>query len=81
MERGSRWRFWVEAALAGLSGFMFALTLVWRDWIEGIFGADPDAGSGLVEWLVVLVLLVVCLFFSWLARAELRRVQPTADGG
>ena len=29
---------------------MFVLTLVWPDWIEGIFGADPDGGNGSAEW-------------------------------
>ena len=73
-----RGRFWVEAALGCLSGFLGLLTLVWRDWIEGVFGWDPDKHSGSVEWLVVVVLLALAVVLGGLARREARRrTAPT----
>jgi hypothetical protein len=65
-------RFWLRTALAGLSGFLFALTLVWPDWIEEVFGVDPDRHSGALEWGLVFALLVTTLAFAAAARAEWR---------
>jgi hypothetical protein len=66
-------RFWIEAALALVSGFLFLLTSVTPDWIERVFGVEPDAGSGAVEWGIVTVLALVTLAFVALARREWRR--------
>jgi len=74
-----RVRFWTEAALAALSGVLFVVTIFWKEWIEAIFGVDPDRHSGSLEWAVVTVLLVVTLLFGALARAEWRR--PASAGG
>ena len=73
-----RTRFWIEAALAGVSGLLFVLTLITREWIEAISGWDPDGGSGSLEWALVAVLLVVTLVFTLLARSERKRAQGTA---
>ena len=43
-------RFWIESVIGAVALAMFVLTLVWPDWIEGIFGADPDGGNGSAEW-------------------------------
>ncbi|HEX7581452.1 MAG TPA: hypothetical protein VF321_00070 [Gaiellaceae bacterium] len=74
-----RTRFWIESALAGASAFLFALTLVWKDWIEAIFGVDPDHSSGAIEWAIVAALLVVTLVATLLARAERRRAYRGAS--
>jgi len=63
-------RFWIEAALAGGSGFLFLLTLVSREWIELVFGAGADGGSGALEWAIVLALMASTAVFGLLARAE-----------
>src|SRR2546423_929222 len=41
-----RTRFWIEAGLASLTTLLLLLTLVRRDWIEAMFGIDPDNYSG-----------------------------------
>jgi DMSO/TMAO reductase YedYZ heme-binding membrane subunit len=66
-------RFGIEAAFACASALLFVLTLVWRDWIEVIFGVDPDRGSGTTEWAVVAALLLATLVGTLVARAEFRR--------
>jgi hypothetical protein len=73
MSRRVRNRFWVEIALTLFTAGLFVLTLVEREWIELVFGVEPDRGSGSLEWAIVAVLLVVTILFAWLARAEWRR--------
>jgi hypothetical protein len=67
-------RFWIEIGLAVASGFLLALTLVTREWIELVFGVDPDGGSGALEWLIVACLALLTLLFSAFARHEHRRL-------
>jgi hypothetical protein len=45
-----RARFWAEAVLAWLSGFLAVLTLFWRNWIEAVTRTDPDRRNGSLEW-------------------------------
>jgi hypothetical protein len=73
MVRHAGARFWIEAVLAALTGFLFFLTLVWRDWIEALFKVDPDGGDGSLEWAIVGVLLAASITLSVMARAEWRR--------
>jgi len=71
-----RKRFWIEAAL-GLAGLALAvLTLAWPEWIEEIFGIEPDGGNGAAEWGIVLALLVAAAALGWSARREWRRTAP-----
>ena len=72
VDRRVRTRFWVEAALAALTGALFVLTLFWHDWLEA-FGFDPDNHNGTVEWLIVVALFVLCVVFAFSARVEWRR--------
>jgi hypothetical protein len=72
-----RTRFWLEAILAALSTGLFILTLLSRNWIEIVFGVDPDNSSGSLEWLIVAALLVASIVFVAMARAEWRRPQTS----
>jgi len=65
--------FWVESGLALLSSSLLLLTLVWPDWIEAIFGIDPDNHNGAAEWLITAALVAVTLTSILLARMEWRR--------
>jgi DMSO/TMAO reductase YedYZ heme-binding membrane subunit len=58
-----------------LTGVLAIVTLFWRDWIEAIFGIDPDKGNGAAEWLSVLILLIVSLALAAVARIEWRRAR------
>ncbi|MFF0431562.1 ABC transporter permease [Streptomyces sp. NPDC004327] len=74
--RALRPRFWVEVVLGSLSAVLLVITLVRRDWIEIVFGVDPDAGSGALEWLVVAITALVAVGCAVGARLEWRRTHP-----
>ncbi len=59
-----RKRFWIEAGLAVVSGFLLLLTLVNSEWIEASFRVDPDGGNGSLEWLIVAALLATTVAFG-----------------
>lgn len=69
-----RIRFWFEAVTGALAGLLGLLTLGWRDWIEAVFGVDPDQHNGTVEWVIVAGLLVVALALGGLAAIDRRRL-------
>jgi hypothetical protein len=72
MKPQRRARFRVEATLAGLSAALFALTLVFPEWIEATTGLEPDAGSGALEFVISGALLLVAVGLSLLARRDHR---------
>ena len=77
MKSTVRARFWLEAALASLCGFLAVLTLFWRDWIEALTGFDPDHHNGSFEWLIVAGLFAGLRASSGVAaRGEWRRPRP-----
>jgi hypothetical protein len=78
MKRQLGLRFWVESILAGFTAFLVVLTLAWHDWIEGIFGFDPDHHNGSFEWELVIVCAVVTVASSLLARRDWRRARLRA---
>jgi hypothetical protein len=71
-----RKRFYVELALAVLTGALTILTLITREWIEAVTGWDPDGGNGSLEWLIVVVFGVACAALSITAWRESTRTQP-----
>ncbi|MER5207753.1 ABC transporter permease [Streptomyces sp. NPDC002825] len=75
MMRNVRLRGRIETIAACLSGLLFLLTAIWPDWIERVFEAEPDQGSGALEWVIVGVALCATIVFSLLARAEYRRAR------
>jgi hypothetical protein len=73
MLQKARVRFWIEVILAAVTAALLLLTLISREWIEEVFGVEPDAGSGALEWAIVIALAVAMVAFSLLARAEWKR--------
>ena len=71
-------RFWIEAGLAVVSGFLLLLTLVNSEWIEASFRVDPD-GEWLREWLIVAALLATTVAFGLLAREERLATQGSGE--
>ena len=73
--RVSKIRVWLETGTAVFAGLLGILTVFWHDWIETVFGVDPDHGNGSAEWLVVLALAVVTVALAVGARHEWRRAH------
>jgi hypothetical protein len=73
--RGLGAAFWAEAVLSGVGTFLGLLTIVWHDWIERVFGVDPDHGNGSAEWTAVAMLLVIAVVAGALARRGWRRAH------
>jgi hypothetical protein len=73
MRRAVRIRFWIEVTLGFLTASLSVLTLISREWIELVFGVDPDGGDGSLEWAIVTLLLLATAVLSWFARVEWRR--------
>lgn len=71
--RNLRIRFWVEVALAVVAGGLGVLTLVTREWIELLFGVDPDKGSGALEWAIVIALFVASAALALIAVWDRKR--------
>ena len=71
----------IEVVLAAILGIATILTAVWPEWIEGLFGFDPDGGNGTTEWWIVLVLAVITVAVAALARHDLRVVRRRTSIG
>lgn len=72
-------RFQIEVALAALSAFLLVVTLIWKDWLEIVFGIDPDRGSGELEWVIVGLSALAALIFGALARADWKLMRASTD--
>ena len=75
-DRSVRVRFWLELVCGLLGAVLFGVTLLTREWIELIFGVDPDNGSGALELAIAIGLLAVSIVSGLLAVREWRRPQP-----
>ena len=79
MSSKARSRFWIETTLAVCTAALFVVTLVSREWIEFVFGVDPDGGSGALEWGIVAILLVSSVILTLMARVEWKRRVAVAS--
>jgi len=74
-------RFWVELAAGILSALMLVIASVWPQWIEAVFGVDPDGGTGEAEWGVAVGLCAFTLLMFVAARREWKRAASTGSLG
>jgi membrane protein DedA with SNARE-associated domain len=74
-------RFWGWLALAAVSAGLWAGTLAWPSWIEVVFRADPDLGSGWLERAIVVAALAVIVACSAGARRRWQRPSRRAVAG
>jgi len=81
MTTGMRRRGWIELGLAIVSAAVLVLTLAMPDWIEEVFGVEPDAGSGSLEALIAIALAVATIAFALGARREVVRARAAPEPG
>ena len=74
-----RIRFRIEVALAVIAAGLAVLTLISGEWIEVIFGVDPDKGSGALEWAITLGFAVAAVAVALIARWERRRLVASSS--
>jgi hypothetical protein len=67
--------FWIKVAVASLCATLLLLTLVWHDWIEIVFGVDPDGGSGLTEWAITAAVTLAAVGCGASALVDWRRAH------
>ena len=75
----TRRRFLIETALAVASAALLLLTLISKEWIELLFGVDPDGGSGTLEWAIVAALVAMTVAFGALARRDRPRPEEAVE--
>lgn len=68
-------RFWAEIAVSVIAIAATVLTLIVPQWIERVFGIDPDRGSGALEWIIVGFLAAVAVLALALAWGEKRTLH------
>jgi hypothetical protein len=73
--------FWWEIVGAALSVGLLIATLIVPNWIEVVFGVDPDAGSGALERWIVIALAATTLLSLVLAGREWWRAPRRAVPG
>ncbi len=66
---------WAALLGGGLSAALTVVSLISRDWIEFLFGLDPDGGDGGLEWGIVVVTAVTAIMCFWWARVEWQRAR------
>jgi hypothetical protein len=78
MRYNLRSTFWIKTVVASVAAALTIVTVLWRDWIEQLFGIDPDHHSGSLEWELVAALSLVALLFAVSARREWYRASPAS---
>jgi hypothetical protein len=76
--RSRRPRFWLEVALAILTAGAAIATIAWPEWIELVFGIEPDEGNGTLELGVTLTIAIMSAILTMAARTEWRRAWRLA---
>ena len=75
MKRSVQIRYRFELILSMLSGIALILTVAVPDWIEAVFGIDPDRGSGATEWGIAFGLLISTVALTLLTRRDRRTLS------
>lgn len=69
----------IEMGLGSLSILLAVLTMVWPTWIEGLFGVDPDGGTGETEWGIVAVFALAAVALFVVARLHYSHARRLAS--
>ncbi|MEO6713905.1 MAG: hypothetical protein ABIM89_10800 [Mycobacteriales bacterium] len=67
-------------SLTVMTGAMTVVTALSAEWIEAIFGFEPDGGTGEWEWVIVAALALVTATLALATRASWRAPVKVAVG-
>jgi hypothetical protein len=70
-----------EAVLASVAGTLAVVTVFWRDWIEFLFGWDPDHHNGSAELAIIIGLACIAVVLGITARWQAVRWRRAAAAG
>jgi hypothetical protein len=74
-------RAWLATGMSLISAVLVVVTLVVPDWIEEVFGLDPDAGNGSAEILITLGLVALTVVSGFGTIVAWRTVISQARDG
>ena len=63
----------MESVVAAVAAVLGGLTLAWPDWIERVFGFDPDRHNGAFEVGLVIACAGLAVLLAARARRDWRR--------
>jgi hypothetical protein len=66
----------VQTLWAAAFAVSFVVTVIDPEWVETVFGVDPDRGNGALEWLFSAALFMAFLASAGLVRRTWRRIKP-----
>ena len=73
-----RARFWVQIVLGTVGTMLAIASFIEPQWIEVLFEASPDEGSGEAEWLFSAAFLLAALVSFVLAGVQWRRKSASS---
>jgi hypothetical protein len=76
--RSAGWAFWVPAIASVIAVTLSVLSIVDPHWIETLFEASPDKGSGESEWWITAVFATAAVVALVVTRWRWRRIQPAS---
>ena len=68
-------RMTIEGLLGLASLALAVLTVVNKEWIEGLTGLEPDAGSGALEWGIVIAFGLAAVLLGRMAWRDRQRLR------
>ena len=73
------WSFWVPFGFSVLAVIATVVTAINPQWIETLFDASPDNGSGESEWWLTAVFATVAVVSIAVASWRWRAIEPAAS--
>ena len=75
--RAADWSFWVPAVASVVALVVVVVSLIDPQWIETLFDASPDEGSGESEWGITAIVVGFALLCLVVTGWRWRRIQPS----
>jgi hypothetical protein len=75
--RSLRRRYWIELSLSSVCAVAALLTILIPNWLEVVFGVDPDEHGGAVEVVMTVWLFLATAAFIRAARLERRATNQS----